>query len=144
MKILVCADVATSFCVNFQVNFAKEGHRKEIGQGTRVVLQLTEHLQCSGRNCTGDNIFSSLVLSRALLGRSMTYIGTVRKNNPFIPADMKNMEAEMNFLHYLHFKKIILWCLIFPIQIEMSFLCLLSMTLLKWIIPKIQENLKSF
>ena len=91
MKLWICADVETSYCVNFEVYTGRQGHGPEINQGARVVLQLTEHLSGSGRNCTGDNFFSSLYLSNALLQRKMTYIGTVRKNKPFLPTKVTDI-----------------------------------------------------
>ena len=93
IKLWVCADVETSYSTNFQVYLGKEGHHSEIGQGSRVVLEMTQHLTGSGRNCTGDNFFTSLNLSRALLCRKITYIGTVGKTNQFLPPALKNIKG---------------------------------------------------
>lgn len=85
IKIWVCADVATSYCCNFDVYTGQTGRSPEIGQAERVVLQLAEPYFGSGRNITADNFFSSLHLTRTLLTHQLTYVGTVRKNKPFLP-----------------------------------------------------------
>ena len=56
------------------------------------MLELTDHLQESGRHITGDNFFTSINLVRALLGRQMTYSGTIRKNKGEIPTDVLNFQ----------------------------------------------------
>lgn len=93
IKIWVCADVETSYCYNFDVYTGKIGRQPEIGQGARVVLQLSEPLAGSGRSVTGDNFFSSLLLARGMLGRKLTYIGTVRRNKAFLPASITSVQG---------------------------------------------------
>jgi hypothetical protein len=85
IKVWVCADVETSYCSNFEVHCGRQGRTPEVGQGARVVLQLTDHLVNSGRNVTADNFFTSLFLSKSLLARRLTFIGTVRPNKSFLP-----------------------------------------------------------
>ncbi len=89
IKVWICCDVQNSYCCNFDVYTGKIGRFAEIGQGERIVLQLTEPYTGSGRNITADNFFSSLHLARALLTRKMTYVGTVRKNKPFLPLEFQ-------------------------------------------------------
>ena len=89
IKIWICADVDSSYCCNFDVYTGQMGRGPEIGQGERVVLQLTEPYTGSGRNVTADHFFSPLHLARALLTRRMTYVGTLRKNKPFLPAEFR-------------------------------------------------------
>jgi len=85
IKIWILCDCDTSYCLNFQIYVGKEGRFPEVNQGSRVILELTEFMKNSGRNCTMDNFFSSLSLSKSLLARQMTMIGTVRKNKTFLP-----------------------------------------------------------
>ena len=54
-----------------------------------MVLELRDFLIGSGRHVTADNFFSSVTLARCLLGRKMTYIGTMIKNKPEIPLEMQ-------------------------------------------------------
>ena len=85
IKLWLMCDVETSYCSNLEVYCGKTGHSAEIGQEGRVVMQMTEHLKNSGRNVTGDNFFSSIFFSNALLSNNLTYVGTVRQNKRFLP-----------------------------------------------------------
>ena len=76
-----------------------------MGQGARVVLEMTDHLKGTGRNCTGDNFFTSLTLSRALLSHKMTFLGTVRKNKQFIPPALKNTKNRAELSSVFAFEK---------------------------------------
>ena len=79
IKIWVLADVASSYGCAFDVYTGKIGDLAEVGQGQRVVLQLTENYYNSGRNITADNFFSSHSLVSQLLSKKLTYVGTVGK-----------------------------------------------------------------
>lgn len=85
IKVWTCADVNTAFCSNLEVYCGRQGHSPEVGQGSRVVMQMTSHLSGSGRGCTADNFFSSDVLAQKLLQERLTFVGTVRQNKPFLP-----------------------------------------------------------
>ena len=85
IKIWALVDSETRYCLNLQPYLGRIGENREIGQGQRVVLELTDYISGSGRHITGDNFFTSLELSRALLGRNLTYSGTIRKNKHEIP-----------------------------------------------------------
>jgi hypothetical protein len=105
VKIWIAADVETSYCLNFQVYTGKEGRLPEVGQGTRVVVELSDFMNGSGRNCTADNFFSSLTLSRTLLSRGMTFIGTIRKNKPFLPSAITNIQGRETLTSKFAFQK---------------------------------------
>lgn len=81
----MCADVETSYVCNFELYTGRLGRGPEIGQATRVVLEMISPFSGTGRGCTADNFFSSKSLAYSLLTRQMTYCGTVRKNRRFIP-----------------------------------------------------------
>lgn len=51
--------------------------------GKRVVLELVDGLK--GHNVTMDNFFTSYELGQELLSKSITMVGTVRKNKKSIP-----------------------------------------------------------
>ena len=95
IKVWACCDVDTAYCCNLEVYTGKQGRGPEVGQPTRVVLQMTEHLSNSGRGCTADNFFTSLTLADTLLSRQMTFCGTVRKNKRFIPPVLKEKGREV-------------------------------------------------
>jgi hypothetical protein len=82
-------DSSNSYCSNLQPYIGKVGNLAEKKQGERVVLELTDHLTGTGRHITGDNFFSSIDLVRSLLGRRLTYSGTLRKNKPQIPTELQ-------------------------------------------------------
>jgi hypothetical protein len=88
IKVWVLCDASNSYCCNLQIYVGKTGNNAEIGQASRVVLELTDHLTGSGRHITADNFFTSVNLVRNLLGRQLTYTGTMRKNKPEIPPQM--------------------------------------------------------
>ncbi|XP_047141337.1 piggyBac transposable element-derived protein 4-like [Hydra vulgaris] len=79
MKIWILCDAETSYCINLQPYIGRVNGVRDVGQGTRVVLELTDHLNGSGRHITADNFFTNIHLPRALLGRKMTYTGTIKK-----------------------------------------------------------------
>lgn len=85
MKLWALVDSDTSYCLNLQPYLGRIGER-DVGQSRRVVLELTDFISGTGRHITADNFFTSLELSRALLGRGLTYNGTIRKNKAEIPA----------------------------------------------------------
>ena len=89
IKIWVLADVVSSYCCAFDVYTGKIGDLAEVGQGQRVVLQLTENFYNSGRNITADNFFSSYSLVSQLLSKELTYVGTIRKNKKFLPLEFE-------------------------------------------------------
>ena len=105
IKIWIAADVETSYCLNFQVYTGKEGRTPDVGQGTRVVVELSEFMAGSGRNCTADNFFSSLTLLRTLHSRGMTFLGTVKKNKPFLPPCITNIQVRNVFSSKFAFQK---------------------------------------
>ena len=88
LKLWVMADSDTYYCADAQLYAGKVGSQCDVGQGMRVVLQLTESISGSGRNVTTDNFFTSYQLSKELTKRNLTLVGTVRGNRKEIPPDM--------------------------------------------------------
>ena len=87
IKIWILADSSSSYCYNADIYTGKVGNSREIGQPSRVVLELTDLITNSGRNIGGDNFFSSLHLVQSLRARQLTYLGTIRKNKPKLPLE---------------------------------------------------------
>jgi hypothetical protein len=87
IKIWVASDVETSYIRNLQIYTGMQDGKKETNQGHRVVLDLSKHLQNSGRGITVDNFFTSIPLAQDLLKKKLTLIGTVRANKVEIPPE---------------------------------------------------------
>jgi hypothetical protein len=103
MKVWILCDAETGYCINLQPYVGRRGNEREIGQGSRVVLELTDCISGSGRHITADNFFSSINLVRALLGRQLTYSGTMRKNKGEIPSEMlpnRSRQVESSILGF--------------------------------------------
>ena len=93
MKVWACCDVDTAYLTNFELYTGLTGRVREVGQPSRVVLQMTEHLSGSGRGCTTDNFFTSYDLAQSMLNRQLTLCGTVRKNRRFLPPAILDVRA---------------------------------------------------
>ena len=89
VKIWMLCDSSNYYCCNAQIYTGKRDTGREINQGTRVVLELTDHLTDSGRNIVGDNFFSSLHLVQCLNARRLSYLGTIGKNKPELPLEFQ-------------------------------------------------------
>lgn len=93
IKVWVVCDSDTAYAYNLQVYVGKNRNAKpEVGQGQRVVLELTEGLP--GRNITCDNFFTSYSLAQELKRRIQTVVGTIRKNKKEIPPILLDMKKK--------------------------------------------------
>lgn len=90
IKIWAAADVRTSYLCNLQVYTGKpRGGVPEKNQGFRVVSDLVQPYHESWRGITTDNFFTSVPLANYLLTKKLTLLGTVRKNKPDTPPQLK-------------------------------------------------------
>ena len=85
LKVWACCDSDTAYITNFELYTGMIGRGHEVGQASRVVLQMTEHLSGSGRGCTINNFFTSFDLAQSMLNRQLTLCGTEKKNRRFLP-----------------------------------------------------------
>jgi hypothetical protein len=84
---LVCSHCY--YLYNASIYTGKEGTQVTRNLGEKVVLNLTEPLANTSRNITMDNWFTSVPLADKLLQRSLTCVGTLKKNKPDIPNEMQ-------------------------------------------------------
>ncbi|XP_065651233.1 piggyBac transposable element-derived protein 4-like [Hydra vulgaris] len=77
MKIWILCDAETSYYISLQPYIGRVNGLCDVGQGTRVVLELTDHLNESGRHIRVDNFFTNIYLARTFLGRKMTYTSAI-------------------------------------------------------------------
>ena len=86
IKIWIICDSMCSYTWKMQVKIGKyAGVARETNQGSRVVLDLVEDSENSGRNIICDNFFTNLLIARKLLQKKLTLVGTIRKNKPELP-----------------------------------------------------------
>ncbi|XP_035664217.1 piggyBac transposable element-derived protein 4-like [Branchiostoma floridae] len=90
LKIWWNCDATTCYPLKGEVYLGRQpGEQREIGQGARVVKELTYLWRRTGRNVTADNFFTSIPLAEDLWEDGLTYVGTIRSNKPHIPEVMK-------------------------------------------------------
>ena len=68
-----------------QVYAGHVGSQQDVGQGSRVVLDLSMSIANTGRNITTDNFFTSYTLAQELMQCRLSLVGTVRSNRKEIP-----------------------------------------------------------
>ena len=88
LKMWIMADSETFYCADAQLYAGKVGNQPDVGQGTRVVLDLTSSISGSGRNVTTDNFFTNYKLAKELSARRLSLVGTVRSNRKEVPRQM--------------------------------------------------------
>jgi hypothetical protein len=79
----------------------KAGECAEKNQGERVVRDMIEVIQGSGRNITTNNFFTSIPLARHLLTHKLSLVRTLRKNKSEIPAEFCRHEKDQSMNHSL-------------------------------------------
>lgn len=86
--VLMSAWMATSYAWRCQVYTGKAADGVAVvGQGKRVVLEMTEGLK--GVTVTCDNFFTPYSLAQERLERKVALVGTIRANKPEIPPRLK-------------------------------------------------------
>lgn len=91
IKIWAICDSRTSYAWKMEIYTGKRaGEQREVNQGERVVLSLTEEVAKTGRNITCDNFFTSISLARKLLSKKLTIVGTLRRNRGELPTEFVN------------------------------------------------------
>ena len=62
MKVWVLCDSVSSYCINLQPYTGRVNGVRDVEKGTKVVLELTDHLNGSGRHITADNFLLTFIL----------------------------------------------------------------------------------
>lgn len=97
IKIYALVSSSNFYTTNLEVYVGQqpEGPFRKSNKVNDLVCRLVEPIVGSHRNITADNFFSSIPLARILLQKSLTYIGTLKKNKPEIPeCFLPNKERE--------------------------------------------------
>ena len=89
------SDAEMCYALNSQVYLGKEGNVAEVGQGQRVVEELSQPYHGSGRNITCDNFFTSVPIAKSMLEKNLTLVGTIRANKRELPPQfLKSRQRE--------------------------------------------------
>ena len=98
IKIWAICDSAAHYVLKMDVYKGREiGEPRETNLGSKVVLELSEPFQKSGRNITSDNFFTNLELGRKLLMQNLTIVGTIQKNKKELPAEFVSTKDRKEF-----------------------------------------------
>lgn len=87
IKIHALADARVFCSVNLEIYAGKQPDGKYFlsNKPTDIVMRLAEPIFNSGHNITADNWFSSIELVNLLKPKKLSYVGTLRKNQPQLP-----------------------------------------------------------
>lgn len=88
IKMFAMCDAKTFYTSNLEVYVGKqpEGPYKVSNSPLEIVKRLVNPIENSSRNLTTDSWYTSMPLGEYLFQRKITFLGTLRKNNPVIPA----------------------------------------------------------
>lgn len=94
VKIFALCDAKTYYTSNLEIYCGKqpEGPYRISNKAEDVVKRITEPIYGSGRNITADNWFTSVALVDFLKSKSLSYVGTMKKNRIGIPSELKQTE----------------------------------------------------
>lgn len=117
MKIMCMTDARTSYLYNAYIYSGKDSdgrglpaEEKKYSKPTQSVLRLSQPIYGTNRNITADNWFSSIEVIDKLKQKSLTYVGTVRKNKKELPSEFlpnKNREIESTIYGFTSDKTLI-------------------------------------
>ena len=78
-----------SYALNSQVYLGQIKNVAKVGQGQRVVEELSAPYHGSGRNVTCDKFFTSIPLAKSMLQKKLTLLGTIRANKRELPPEFQ-------------------------------------------------------
>ena len=96
IKFWIAADVETKYMLNAFPYLGKDLSRpKSQSVGESVVMRLMEPYLGKGRNVTTDTFFTSLTLSKSLLKRNTSLVGTMKKARRELPPSVASQRGEL-------------------------------------------------
>ncbi|KAF7235524.1 PiggyBac transposable element-derived protein 4 [Varanus komodoensis] len=90
IKVWWCCDAGTAYPLMGEVYLGKRpGAPREAQLGFSVVTRVVEPYFHTGRNVVGSTFFTSIELAEELISKDLTYVGTLKRNKPYIPPEMQ-------------------------------------------------------
>lgn len=104
IKLMCLTDARNNYLYNAYIYSGKgsDGHglsaeEKKLNVPTQAIIRLVKPIERSNRNVTADNWFGSFEVVTELQKRGLTFLGTLKRNKPFIPAAfLPNNSREIN------------------------------------------------
>ncbi|XP_071639586.1 piggyBac transposable element-derived protein 4-like [Temnothorax longispinosus] len=105
LKCFAMCDAKTFYTSNLEVYCKTQpsGSFNESNSPTDIVKRLVEPIEGSNRNLTTDSWYTSLPLAEYLLGKNITFFGTMRKNKLEIPPEFlprKNRKTQSSLFGF--------------------------------------------
>lgn len=97
MKIWTMADSHSGAILTAQLYTGKEGDKPEVGQGTRVVMDLVRPYAGSCRTVACDRFFTGVDLARELYAENLHLVGTIVPNRLGIPKDFSGLNLHVHY-----------------------------------------------
>jgi len=97
LKFWILSDIKSSYVYNLETCIGKKPNAgREVNLGEKVVLDLLEGTDATGRNVTFDNFYTSLSCKK-VAGKKVTLVGTIRRNKPELPPEMVSTKERKPF-----------------------------------------------
>lgn len=110
LKIWWVCDSKTAYPLNAIPYLGKINNQRGFGLGQRVVEELVQPYENTGRNITCDNYFTSLELANNLLAKGLTITGTLKKNKRCVPSSFlpnRKRQVETNLFGFTNNKTLV-------------------------------------
>lgn len=109
IKIVILADSVTYYAFTAEIYIGKRTENPDIKYGHHYLRKLCEPIYGCNLTVTCDNFFTSVPAIEELLDKGVTVVGTVRKSQREIPAEVvETKNREPNTVAYLYSDKITL------------------------------------
>ena len=111
IKIYALCDAQTFYTLNFEVYCGKQipGPYLKSNKPDDVVKRLVKPIEKTNRNLTTDNYYSSYPLAEYLLGKGLTFLGTMKRIREKFLLNFKQARPERSNHVFLVFKMTFVW-----------------------------------
>lgn len=116
IKVWWVCDAKSFYPLKGQIYTGKINNQRDVNQGERVVKQLVQPFENTGRTITTDNFFTSLALAEDLMRKKLSLIGTLKKNRKFVPAEFRQSKDREVLSTEFGFRKNAMICSYVPKQ----------------------------